>query len=167
MWELVPELDPLLPSFTDLLFLGSRGSTVSEIQPRNHTGTITLQFSGDAGSIVTIASEDHPPIITDKLTIRSILYHVCSSLVTIFRVQFVGANDRGHHRRCANGKDHRQWLDHFLRPRTAAKWRRLSHPFLLPPSFKNGTKFSSYLFSVETHTIYLHTLHILSPSVWV
>lgn len=69
-WELVPELDPPLPSFTDLLFLGSRGSAVSDFQSRNDTGTIALEFSGQTHSVVTVASEHQPPIITSQLTIK-------------------------------------------------------------------------------------------------
>ena len=72
MWEVVPELDPPLPSFTDLHFLGSRGPAVSEIQSRDDTGTVALQYTGDSDSTVTLASEDNPPIITDKLTLRSV-----------------------------------------------------------------------------------------------
>ena len=71
-WELVPELDSPLPSFTDLLFLGSRGSSVSDFQPRNHTGTVALMFSGLTESVVTVPNEHHPPIITNELTIRYI-----------------------------------------------------------------------------------------------
>ena len=78
MWELVPELDPILPEFTDLLFLGSRGQTISEIQPRNNTGTIALEFIGDTDSVVTLPSENHPPIIANELTIRSVS-HVYST----------------------------------------------------------------------------------------
>ena len=43
---------------------------MSELQPRNNTGTIALRFSGQADSVVTLTLEDHPPIITNQLTIR-------------------------------------------------------------------------------------------------
>ena len=74
LWEVVPDLNPPLLPFTDLLFLGLRGSTVSETQSRSDTGTVALQFNGDSDSIVTISSGYHPPIITNKLTIRLVLY---------------------------------------------------------------------------------------------
>lgn len=70
IWELVPELDPPLPSFTDLLFLGSRGLSVSEFQSRNDTGTIALEFNGQTDSLVTVSSEYQPSTISNQLTIR-------------------------------------------------------------------------------------------------
>ena len=71
-WEVVPELDPPLPSFTDLLFLGSRGSAVSDFQPRNDTETLALAFSGQANSLVTVPSQYHPPTVSNQLTLRYI-----------------------------------------------------------------------------------------------
>ena len=71
-WELVPELDPPLPSFTDLFLFGSQGSAVSTFPSRNNTGTLALQFNGGPDSLVTVANEYNPPIITNRLTIRSV-----------------------------------------------------------------------------------------------
>ena len=71
-WEVVPELDPPLPSFTDLLFLGSRGSAVSDFQSRDDTETLALAFSGQANSLVTVPSQYHPPTVNNQLTLRYI-----------------------------------------------------------------------------------------------
>ena len=120
MWELVPELDPILPEFTDLLFLGSRGLTISEIQPRNNTGTIALEFIGDTDSVVTLPSENHPTIITNELTIRSVSHVFQVKYLLLFLTQSVGSSDRGHYWRCSGGKDHRQWFNHILCPGIAA-----------------------------------------------
>ena len=47
---------------------------MSDAQPRNHTGTVALMFSGQSDSVVMVPSEDHPPIITDELTIRYMIH---------------------------------------------------------------------------------------------
>ena len=69
LWDVVPEMEPPLPSFTDLLFFGTRGSAVSTFQSRNSTETMALEFTGEATSIVTVPSQYHPGTITNQLTI--------------------------------------------------------------------------------------------------
>ena len=88
-----PELDSPLPSFTDLLFFGSRGSAVSGSQSRNDTGTLALQFTGQADSVVVVPSQYQPQTITTQLTLRYSAVHVArhmqphdllNSLVALF-----------------------------------------------------------------------------------
>ena len=69
LWDVVPEMDPPLPLFTDLLFFGTRGSAVSTFQSRNNTGTVALEFTGEAASVVTVPVQYHPGTITNQLTI--------------------------------------------------------------------------------------------------
>ena len=63
LWEVVPD-DVILPSFLDLLFLGSHGTAVVPVTGRPSTGTNALSFSGSNGAanLVTVPSQYHPDI---------------------------------------------------------------------------------------------------------
>jgi len=67
--DVVPEIDPPLPPFTDLLFFGTRGPAVSTFQIRKNTETVAMKFTEEATSIVTIPVQYHPETITNQLTI--------------------------------------------------------------------------------------------------
>ena len=70
VWEILPMNVAPLPSFTDLLFFGQLGSTVSPFQSRPGTETVALRFTGQAGSVVTVPELYHPQSIADGFTIR-------------------------------------------------------------------------------------------------
>ena len=75
-WELVPAVDPLLPSFTDLLFFGGvAGEGVTPGTPRDSTGTSTLQFSGQPGAVLTVEAMYQPSDISGGFTIRYAWYY--------------------------------------------------------------------------------------------
>ena len=63
LWEVVPN-DVILPSFLDLLFLGSRGTSVIPVAGRPGTGTEALSFSSsnEVANLVTVPSQYHPDI---------------------------------------------------------------------------------------------------------
>ena len=63
LWEVLPA-DVVLPSFLDLLFLGSRGTSILPVAGRQGTGTEALVFSGSSGSenLVTVPPQYHPDI---------------------------------------------------------------------------------------------------------
>ena len=56
---------------------------MSDAQPRNDTGTVALTFSGQSDSVVMVASEDHPPIITNELTIRCMLLRKIMNILVV------------------------------------------------------------------------------------